>query len=90
MFAARVRNLPEGVMDSDTAVTVTEPSQTITFQPTANQAATGLLFYPGAMVEPTAYAPLARTMAEAGDLTTILKTHQGLALLNTCPAPLQL
>ncbi len=77
----QARNLPEGVMDSDTAVTVTETSQTITFQPTANQAATGLLFYPGAMVEPTAYAPLARTMAEAGYLTIIVKLPWGTAPL---------
>ncbi len=64
-------------MASDTTVTVTETSQTITFQPTANQDATGLLFYPGAMVEPTAYAPPSRTMAEAGYLTIIVKLPWG-------------
>lgn len=66
-------NLPEGVMDSDTAVTITETRQTITFQPADSPSTTGLIFYPGAMVEPTAYAPLARTMAEAGYLTIIVK-----------------
>ena len=77
----QARNLPEGVMDSDTAVTITETNTHITFQPTTNQSATGLLFYPGAMVEPTAYAPLARTLAEAGTLTIIVKLPWGTAPL---------
>lgn len=79
----QARNLPEGVMDSDTAVTVTETDTQIRFQPTHNQSATGLLFYPGAMVEPTAYAPLARTLAEAGTLTIIVKLPWGTAPLNS-------
>jgi hypothetical protein len=83
----RAQNLPEGVMDSDTAVTVTETSQTITFQPT-NPSTTGLIFYPGAMVEPTAYAPLARIMAEAGYLTIIVKLPWGTAPLASHEAQL--
>ena len=77
----QAQNLPEGVMDSDTAVTVTETDTAITFQPTSNQSSTGLLFYPGAMVEPTAYAPLARTLAESGHLTLIVKLPWGTAPL---------
>lgn len=69
----QTRNLPAGVMASDTAVTVTETNSAITFQPNADLRPTGLLFYPGAMVEPTAYAPLARTLAEAGTMTIIVK-----------------
>jgi surfactin synthase thioesterase subunit len=84
----QARNLPEGVMDSDTAVTVTETNTQITFQPTGSQQATGLLFYPGAMVEPTAYAPLARTLAEAGYLTIIVKLPWGTAPLASHEAQL--
>lgn len=83
----RAQNLPEGMMASDTAVTVTETRQTITFQPT-NPSTTGLIFYPGAMVEPTAYAPLARTMAEAGYLTLIVKLPWGTAPLASHEAQL--
>lgn len=68
-------------MASDTAVTVVETNTQITFQPTSNHQATGLLFYPGAIVEPTAYAPLARTLAEAGYLTIIVKLPWGTAPL---------
>lgn len=77
----QARNLPEGVMVSDTAVTVTETDTHITFQPTSSQPTTGLLFYPGAMVEPTAYAPLARSLAEAGYLTMLVKLPWGTAPL---------
>jgi hypothetical protein len=35
----------------------------IIFEP-ANQAEVGLFFYPGALVEPTAYAPVLRKIAE--------------------------
>jgi hypothetical protein len=50
----QAQNLPAEVMVSDTAVTVIEADTHITFQPTSSQHATGLLFYPGAMVEPAA------------------------------------
>ncbi len=69
----QAQNLPDGVMDSDTAVAIIEVNTHIIFQPTSNQAATGVLFYPGAMVEPIAYAPLARNLAEAGYLVVIVK-----------------
>lgn len=86
-WSFRAHNLPEGVMASDTAVTITETRQTITFQPT-NPSTTGLIFYPGAMVEPTAYAPLARIMAEVGYLTIIVKLPWGTAPLASHEAQL--
>ena len=84
----QAQNLPEGVMASDTAVTVIESPTHLTFQPTNDQQTTGLLFYPGAMVEPTAYAPLARTLAEAGYLTIIVKLPWGTAPLDSHEAQL--
>ena len=86
-WSFQAHNLPDGVMVSDTAVTITETRQTITFQPT-NPSTTGLIFYPGAMVEPTAYAPLARTMAEAGYRTIIVKLPWGTAPLASHEAQL--
>jgi pimeloyl-ACP methyl ester carboxylesterase len=36
------------------------------FQPAADSSAAALVFFPGALVDPRAYAPLARSVAEAG------------------------
>jgi pimeloyl-ACP methyl ester carboxylesterase len=36
------------------------------FQPTSSAAGAGLLFFPGALVDPAAYAPLAREVAQRG------------------------
>jgi len=82
-WSFQARNLPEGVMVSDTAVTVTETDTQITFKPTSDQQTTGLLFYPGAMVEPIAYAPLAHTLAKARYLTIIVKLPWGTAPLQS-------
>jgi pimeloyl-ACP methyl ester carboxylesterase len=51
---------------SDEHVTVTRTDQGLNFQPRANAHAAGLIFLPGGMVEPVAYAPLLRTIARAG------------------------
>jgi pimeloyl-ACP methyl ester carboxylesterase len=52
---------------SDSRVAVTYEKGVWTFTPTASRvAAAGLLFFPGALVDPVAYAPLARAVAEAG------------------------
>jgi hypothetical protein len=79
----QARNLPEGVMLTDTAVTITETKTYIRFQPTSDQQTIGLLFYPGAIVEPTAYAPLAHTLANDGYLIIIVKLPWGTAPLDS-------
>lgn len=84
----QTQNLPEGVMLSDTAVTITETDRQIIFRPTGSPSTTGLLFYPGAIVEPTAYAPLARSLAEAGYLTIIVKLPWRVAPLDSHEAQL--
>lgn len=43
----------------------------------------GLILYPGAGVEPAAYAPLAADIAEAGYLVTIQRAPLGLAILDS-------
>jgi hypothetical protein len=44
---------------------------------------TGLIFYPGGLVEPTAYAPILRGIAEAGVLVVITPMPLNLAILDT-------
>jgi hypothetical protein len=43
------------------------------FRPSVPPRASGLLFFPGAVVDPVAYAPLARAAAEAGHLTILVR-----------------
>jgi pimeloyl-ACP methyl ester carboxylesterase len=47
------------------------------------KAETGLIFYPGGLVEPTAYAPVLHEIAENGVLVIITPMPLNLAILNT-------
>lgn len=58
----------EAALASDDAVTV-EVEPFLAFDP--GEATTGLIIYPGGRVEPEAYAPVARRIAEAGYLVVI-------------------
>jgi pimeloyl-ACP methyl ester carboxylesterase len=72
--------MPEALaaLQSDDAVRVeTEPW--LTFQPTGDEPATGLILYPGARVDPRAYAPAARAIAEGGYLVVIVPMPLDLA-----------
>ncbi len=64
------RASPEGrdAMASDSRVLVAVQDGFVTFTPTSQTTIVpvGLLFFPGALVEPEAYAPLARALATAG------------------------
>lgn len=71
-YSFQARNVPPVVLQSSETVTVVETADTIQFTP-QNAQSTGLLFYPGALVEPEAYAPLARAIAEQGFHTLIVK-----------------
>ena len=68
----QARDVAPTILRSSETVTVSETADTIQFTP-QNARSTGLLFYPGALVEPEAYAPLARMIAEQGFLTIIVK-----------------
>jgi hypothetical protein len=75
------RALPgaETALVSDDSVTVeTEPW--ITFAP-AEPSQTGLILYPGARVDPAAYAPAARAIAEEGYLTVVVPMPLGIAVM---------
>lgn len=67
-------------MHEDAAVAVTETATTITFTPVgATDESTGLVFQPGALVDPRAYATVLRPVAEAGHPVVIVKQPLGIA-----------
>lgn len=80
-FSYQSRGFPATVLQSDGAVTVEQTSAHISFLPTTDQRLTGLLFYPGGMVDPKAYAPLARRLAENGFAVYLVKLPLGVASL---------
>lgn len=59
-------------LTSTANVTVSQSDDTMTFQPVESAMNVHFLLLPGAMVEPLAYAPLARSLAEQGISTTIM------------------
>lgn len=75
--------LPEALaaMTSDSHVTVTT-NDWLAFIPNDAPPTAGLILYPGARIQPEAYAPLARQIAEAGYLAVIVYVPLNLATLN--------
>jgi hypothetical protein len=71
----------DALADGD-GVTVTERATRIEMQP-ADPAGTGLAFYPGAKVDPRAYANVLHPIAEAGYPVVILKQPFNLAILGS-------
>ena len=67
--------------ESDSDVTVaTTPYYT--FTPVTGAKATGFIFYPGANVDPAAYAPMAKRIAKAKYTAVIVKMPLNLAIFN--------
>lgn len=56
----------DSVLESDSLVAVKYTADHISFTPKTNPDSMGILFYPGALVEPEAYAPFARNLAQEG------------------------
>lgn len=54
------------VLESDANIEVTFTTNHIIFTPKTNADSVAILFYPGALVEPIAYAPFARSLAKEG------------------------
>ena len=68
-------------LESTDRVTITQ-DKWIVFEPD-EETETGLIFYPGGLVEPTAYAPILHQIAEKGVLVIITPMTLNLAILNT-------
>jgi pimeloyl-ACP methyl ester carboxylesterase len=62
--------------------TVTESSTRIRLEPTAKASTTGVVFYPGALVDPRAYVPNLLPLAEAGYPVVILKLPYNIAFFD--------
>lgn len=76
--------MPEALASLETDDTVQVALEPwITFTPVGDEPSTGFIFYPGGLVEPEAYAPTARAIAEAGILVVITPMPLNLAVLNS-------
>ena len=75
------RTVALSALESTDRVTITQ-DKLIAFTP-VEKMETGLIFYPGGLVEPTAYAPILRKIAEKGVLVVITPMPLNLAILNT-------
>lgn len=69
-------------LESSKYVTVKEENQYIAFEPAGGFYNKGIIFYPGGMVAPEAYAPLMHAVAEEGYLCVIVKMPLKLAVLD--------
>jgi hypothetical protein len=74
------RQVALSALNSSESVTVTQ-DQWITFTPVST-AEKGLIFYPGGLVEPAAYAPVLHRIAQEGVLVMIVPMPLNLAILN--------
>ena len=75
------RDVALSALESTDRVTVAQ-GKWIEFTP-EEETETGLIFYPGGLVEPTAYAPILRKIAEKGVLVVITPMPLNLAILDT-------
>ncbi|HKV07868.1 MAG TPA: alpha/beta hydrolase [Thermoanaerobaculia bacterium] len=73
LFSSRAQGFDKRILASDERVRVRENSEEIVFEPVGGRAPAGLIFFPGGMVDPEAYAPLTRAVAEEGYEAVILK-----------------
>jgi len=76
---------PEAVAEEallSTTEVLVESADWLVFRPAGSTPATGLIFYPGALVDPRAYAPFAQEIAAAGYLVVIPPMPLNLAVLN--------
>ena len=75
------REVAEAALQSTNRVTITQ-DRWIVFEPD-QESEIGLIFYPGGLVDPTAYAPILHKLAENGVLVIITPMPLNLAILNT-------
>jgi len=83
VWSFQAHGLPAGTFESDARVAVDRGSESIRFRPVDEAIrarpveqeahAAGLVFLPGGMVDPRAYGPLARRLAEAGQPVAIVE-----------------
>jgi pimeloyl-ACP methyl ester carboxylesterase len=72
LLAYRAQGVARAALASDARVTVTQADGHWSFTP-RTPAAAGLIFFPGALVSPVAYAPLVRAIADAGYTSLLIE-----------------
>jgi pimeloyl-ACP methyl ester carboxylesterase len=72
-YAWKATGFDEAILASDDRIAVREAAGYWLFEPKADAKATALAFCPGGLVDPTAYAPMARALAGRGYPTYIVK-----------------
>ena len=74
------KDLPPGVLVSDARVEIVRATDTINFRPRPDDPTrAGLIFFPGGLVAPEGYAPMARRLAEHGHHVVIVRLPYRLA-----------
>ena len=73
ILSLQARELPNGTFDSDSSILVQNGKNFISFVPRSDTTNTSLIFYPGALVDPDAYAPIGRALAEHGYSVHIMR-----------------
>lgn len=84
----QARDVDAAVLASGSNVRVSISSSSLRFAPIPDTAAAALVFFPGAIVDPVAYTPMARAIAEAGFEVVILPLPYRLAVLDRHEADL--
>ncbi len=69
----RAQGFDKGILRSDARVAVESTSEWLSFTPVGAPKSAGLMFFPGGMVDPRAYAPLAHSLALDGFEAVIVK-----------------
>lgn len=67
------RGVADDVLETDASVSVFEGETSIAFIPRRQEQGSALLFVPGGMVDPHAYAPLLRRVAESGHAAVLVR-----------------
>lgn len=73
IWSFQAHGVPTGTFESDAAVSVEQVGETWRFIPAGERKAAGLIFLPGGLVDPKAYGPLVRAVAEAGYPVAMIK-----------------
>jgi hypothetical protein len=81
-YSIQSRGFPKSMVQSNQTITISETSENISFIPVEDKRDTGFVFYPGAIIDPKAYVPMAHGLAENGYSVYIVKLPFRSALLS--------
>lgn len=73
IFSFQAHGVDRTLLESDEQILVLNLTDRIEFIPQIGLKSSALIFYPGGMVDPKAYVPIARKIAEEGHKVVILK-----------------